>query len=83
MKKNKIKRFLISGFYCLLFLIVYEVIILLFSGQLNLYTIVLVYLPFHITSLIFDNYLLNIISTFILFFILGGLIGLLIMYFKK
>ena len=83
MDNKKLKRFILDGLLGILFLIIYEIIILIFSKQLNLFTLILGWAPFYFSEILFENIFSIIFSTLILFFIIGGLIGLLIRKIKR
>ncbi len=84
--KNKIKKYSYiykSGLIVVSLLAIYQIIILLFSKSLGLFGLSLMWLPFIPFILIFKNFIFSYLFGFILYFLFGCIIGIIIKNFKK
>lgn len=73
---NKLKQFLKGGTIALGIILIYEILIFLLSNYLGVMGLFLLWLPLTPMLIITSNLYLTIMSTFILFFIIGGIIGI-------
>lgn len=82
--KTYFKKIIISGSYMIFFLFIYEMIILLLSSIVGIYSVVLFFIPFIPFKFLLAhfNYYLFFIITIFCYFILGAIIGILISFLR-